>query len=169
MTPSSEQQALTLRDLEIAKRELEGVPQEQIAEEVGVCRKTVHNTKAKPAYRDLMLSALENNKFGVNDLAKKLVELVDARKSLNVDGQIHIVEDNVTMLGAARKLCDILGVDAPKELDIKASTANMTNEELARGLSDELNTRQEQIKGALANGLTDTETGQDEGGNASVS
>ena len=160
---------LTLRDLEVAKRDLAGKTGDEIAEEVGVCRKTVVNTKAKPAYRDLMLSALESNQFGVNDLAKKLVELVDARKSLNVDGTIHIVEDNVTMLGATRKLCDILGVDAPKELDIRASTANMTNEELSRGLSAELNTRQEQIKGALTDGLTNTETEQDEGRSPSLS
>ena len=149
--PQSKQNVLTLRDLEVMKRDLAGQTGDQIAEELKVCRKTVTNTKAKPAYRDLIIGALEQEQFQVGDLAKKLVTLSNARKDLNVDGVLHTVDDNVTRLGAVRKLCDIYGVDAPKEIDVRATTAQMSNEELMENLSVQLATRQEQLNGALLN------------------
>lgn len=154
--PQSKQNTLTLRDLEVLTLDIEGKTGEEIAEKVGVSRKTVVNTKAKPAYRDLMIGALEVHKFGVNDIAKKLVSMTDAQKAINVDGTLEIVEDNTTQLGAVRKLCDIFGVDAPKELDIKATTAAMTNEELLSHLSQEIGVRKDQMQGVV-----NVPTGQD--------
>ena len=156
--PQSKQNVLTLRDLEVMKMDLEGQAGDEIAEELKVCRKTITNTKSKPAYRDLILSALEQEEFTVQKLAGKLVTLTEARKDMNVDGTIHTTDDNTTRLGAVRKLCDIFGVDAPKELDIKASTAQMTNDELLAGLTAEVATRQEQLNGALMNHVPSEQT-----------
>ena len=123
---------LTMRDAEIFhKHEVEKKSMDQVAKETGVSRDTIKRTKKKLAYRELVLSGLEYHKFGVLEYTKKLVDLTNAKKVINCgQGVTETCEDNVVQLNAIKKIGDIFGDNAPKEIDIASGLAGSSDAEL---------------------------------------
>lgn len=144
--------AANLRDLEIMKsQEVDHDTWEETAEKVGVSLMTITRTKRKQSYRDIVIAALENEEETPETFAKSLKGLMHAKKSINTkeDGVVE-VEDNVIQFNAVKKFGDILGVDAPKEFDLKHSLAHASDEEI----QDEINASKKELDGRLKNKIT---------------
>lgn len=133
------QENLTIRDLEVMKyHEVDGMTLDETAEKVGVSRSTVKTIKKRPAYRDLVITAIEGKEYTADEFAEKLIQLLEAKK-----GSTHLIddeqvrdEDNVTQFNALKKWGDILGVDAPKEYDVKHELATASDAELDKALEE---------------------------------
>ena len=126
---------LTLRDLTVfVKHETEGKTLDQTAAEMGVSRDTIKSTKKRGSYRDLVLSAMEEKKFGVEDYVTKLIKLTDAEKTINCGGHNMEVPDQTTRMKAVEKIGKIYGDDAPTNIDISGSLAGSRDEDLAEQL-----------------------------------
>jgi hypothetical protein len=133
--PAKTPETMTLRDLAIFKAHtLEGKTLAEAAKAVGTSKDTVKRTKKKKAYRELVISALEANNWDVDEYAKKLIKLVNAERELSVAGEIIKVQDNVTQIAAIKKLGQIYGDDAPKEVDLTHSLASASDAELLEDL-----------------------------------
>jgi len=130
---------LTLRDLEIFQAHtIERKTLDETAQQVEVSRDTVKRTKRKKSYRDLVVAALEVKGFTVEDYASGLINLTTAQKEINVDGVLETVDDNPTRLGALKKIGDVYGDNAPKQLDLlpTGSTDEEINLELEQAMQE---------------------------------
>ena len=125
-------QRLNIRDLEImSSLEIDKNSVKETAEKVHVSPKTVTRTTKKQAYRDCLLASLVEKSVTVETVAQSLKDLMEANKNINVkDEGLQEVSDNIVRFNATAKICDIMGVDAPKEFDLKHSMAAMSDEEL---------------------------------------
>lgn len=134
---------LTLRDLEIMHMtEIEGKSYDEVQDKLDISRCTIARTKKKPEYRELVLAALEQRHTTAETFAELLIKKLNAQKVIFVrtdeeDKKEEItVDDNPTQMTALTKFGDILGVDAPKEFDLKHSMAAMSDEELQNAIQE---------------------------------
>jgi len=135
--PAKWPESVTTKDLAVLKlHEVEGKTLQETADVMGVSRTTVKQIKKRPAYREMVLLALEQESKTPADYAKKLMALVEAKKTINVGGHPIETEDNVTQFNATKQWGNILGVDAPKELDVQHSLAGASDEELGKALTE---------------------------------
>lgn len=124
--------AVPYRDAQIIARCGFGQEQQmEVAKDMGLHRNTVCRVMNSETARQLMVGALEQAGVTVAKLAKKHADLLDAKKEMNVDGELETVNDNVTQLGVLKELNSIYGTHAPKEFDIRGSTAQAPLDELA--------------------------------------
>ncbi len=114
---------ITPRNAKIAVMKVSGKNNTEIAEEVGLNRKSVKAVLDKPAIREMILHSISEHEFTLSMLAKKHIEMLSATKEISVAGVLTEVADNVAQVAAMKELNSIFGVYAPKELDIRASTA----------------------------------------------
>ena len=112
----------------IAVLKMGGLSDVDIAKEVDLTRKTVRKILDKPSVRQLMMEALTENKFTLSMLAKKNIDMLSAKKFAK--GKTEEVDDNVAQATAMKELNSIYGVYAPKQLDIRASAAEASLEDL---------------------------------------
>ena len=115
----------------IQHHEVEKKSLDETAAIMNVSRETVKRIKRKPAYRDFVLEAIENKGYNADKFAEQLIALTEAKKKMNVEGELEDVDDNPTRMKAVEKMGDILGVDAPKEYDLQHSIAAKSDAELA--------------------------------------
>jgi len=128
---------LTYRDLQIFNlHEQKGKTLDETAEELGISRDTVKRTKRKLAYRDLVLTAMEEQGFQVEDYVKKLILLTQAEKEINVGGDIRMVNDNTTQMKAVEKIGKIYGDNAPLDLEISGNLTKASDGELFEELAE---------------------------------
>jgi len=110
---------------------------EKTSEKVGVSQMTISRTKKKQAYRDIIIAALEQQGATPETFAEDLMRLMKAKKTIvSKEEGVLTVNDNVTQFNAVQKFGDILGVDAPKEFDLKHSMASMSDEELQEAVDE---------------------------------
>ena len=119
-----------IKDANIAVMKMQGLNNVQIAEETNLTRKTVAGILDKPAIRQMMLDALGEHGFTLNKLAKKNIDMLGAKKKIPLAGELKEVDDNVAQVTAMKELNSIYGVHAPKQLDVRASAAEASLEEL---------------------------------------
>jgi hypothetical protein len=137
--PAKRPAGLTLRDLQVfTEHEVNEKTLDETAEALNVSRDTVKRTKKRGAYRDLVLSALEEKGFTVNEYVKKLIELTEAEKVINCGGHNMPVDDNTTRMKAIEKIGKVFGDDATPGLDVKHSLQSLSDEELRENLGDML-------------------------------
>ena len=136
MTPAKKKpDILTLDDVSVIKlHEVEKKSLNETAEIMNVSRETVKRIKKKPAYRDFVLDAIEKRGYSADTFAEQIIALTEANKQINVEGELEEVDDNPTRMKAVEKMGDILGVDAPKEYDVRHGLASATDEEIAADL-----------------------------------
>ncbi len=115
-------------DSKIAIMKMSGWTNTDISKKVNLTRKTVKKILDKPSIRQIMMDALTENKFTLNMLAKKNIDMLSAKKFAK--GKTEEVDDNVAQVTAMKELNSIYGVYAPKQLDIRASAAEASLEEL---------------------------------------
>ncbi len=116
------------RDANVALLRMSGLNNVQIAEETNVTRKTVKAILDKPSIRQMMMDALAEHEFSLSKLAKKNIDMLSAKKyTKGIKGK---VDDNVAQATAMKELNSIYGVHAPKQLDVRASAAEASIEEL---------------------------------------
>lgn len=121
--------------------------------ELDVSRNTIARTKKKQAYREIVITELEQRKVTAATFAKNLKKLLTAKKTLlTKDGEEVKVVDNVTRFNALKKHGDILGVDAPKEFDLKHSMSAMGDDELQEAIDNSV----EELDGRIKNQITGT-------------
>ncbi len=109
---------------------MSGLSNTQIAEETNLTRKTVKVILDKPSIRQMMMDALTENKFTLSMLAKKNIDMLSAKRWMFANLKYKKVDDNVAQVSAMKELNSIYGVYAPKQLDIRASAAEASLEEL---------------------------------------
>ncbi len=118
------------KDANIAVMKMGGMTNTDIAEESGLTRKTVGAILDKPAIRQMMMDALGEHEFTLSKLAKKNIDMLSAKKEISVSGTLTEVADNQAQVTAMKELNSIYGVHAPKQLDVRASAAEASLEEL---------------------------------------
>lgn len=118
------------KDANMAIMKMSGLNNTEIAEESGLTRKTVGVILDKPAIRQMMMDALGEHEFTLSKLAKKNIDMLSAKKSIPLNGEMVEVEDNVAQVTSMKELNSIYGVHAPKQLDVRASAAEASLEEL---------------------------------------
>ncbi|KKN29385.1 hypothetical protein LCGC14_0844590 [marine sediment metagenome] len=123
---------LKAKDANVAILKMQGLNNIQIAEKANMDRQTVAIILDKPAIRQMMLDALGEHGFTLSILAKKNIEMLSAKKSIPLGGELAIVDDNVAQVTAMKELNSIYGVHAPKQLDVRASAAEASLEELTK-------------------------------------
>ena len=77
-----------------------------------------------------MLDAFGEHGFTLSLFAKKNIDMLGAKKSIPIEGELEEVDDNVAQVTAMKELNSIYGVHAPKQLDVRASAAEASLEEL---------------------------------------
>ncbi len=118
------------KDANIAILKMGGMGVGQIAGEVDLDRKTVTKILDKPAIRQMMMDALAEHEFTLSKLAKKNIDMLSAKKKVLVAGGLEEIDDNVAQVTAMKEMNSIYGVHAPKQLDVRASAAEASLEEL---------------------------------------
>jgi hypothetical protein len=127
--------ALTLKDVEIMQAvEVDGLTWPQTMEKIGVSYCAIARAKKKPEYRELVIAALEAKGKTPEAFASKLIQMLDKTREVNVNGELVAIDDNVAQTAALNKWGDILGVDAPKETNIRDITGQ-SDEELDREIA----------------------------------
>ncbi len=147
-------QTLKIKDLEIMQsQEVEHKEYTETMAELGVTRNAIADAKKKPAYRELVIAALAEKQVTVDTFAQNLKDLMEAKKQINVhDEGLIEVNDNTARVAATMKFGDILGVDAPKEFDLKHSMAAMSDDELRDAVDDSV----KELDGRIQNRVTGT-------------
>ncbi len=150
-TPSE----LTYRDLEIMhSQEIAHHTRQQTADMLNVSVPTIARTKKKAAYRELVIAALEEKGVTASTVAQSLKDLMEANKHINVRNEgLQEVSDNIVRFNATAKIGDIMGVDAPKEFDLKHTMAAMSDEELQDAVNA---SAKELIHGNVQHSITGT-------------
>ena len=123
---------LKAKDANVAILKMQGLNNIQIAEKANMDRQTVAIILDKPAIRQMMLDALGEHGFTLSILAKKNIDMLSAKKSIPLAGELTEVDDNVAQVTAMKELNSIYGVHAPKQLDVRASAAEASLEELTK-------------------------------------
>ncbi len=126
------------KDANIALLKMRGLNDVQIAKETNLTRKTVKLILDKPSIRQLMMDAFTEHKFTLSMLAKKNIDMLSAQRWMFADKKYKKVDDNVAQATAMKELNSIYGVYAPKQLDIRASAAEASLEELTDQADDAL-------------------------------
>ena len=116
------------KDTNVAVLKMGGLTNTDIARETNLTRKTVKVILDKPSVRQMMMDAFTENKFTLSMLAKKNIDMLSAKKFAK--DTTEEVPDNVAQVAAMKELNSIYGVYAPKQLDIRASAAEASLEEL---------------------------------------
>ena len=125
----------------------------ETAEKVHVSTSTVTRTTKKAAYRELVLAALEEQGVTASTVAGSLKDLMTASKKINVkDEGLKEVDDNIVRFNATAKIGDIMGVDAPKEFDLKHTMAAMSDDEL----QEAVNNSAKELDGNIQHSITGT-------------
>lgn len=119
-----------IKEVNIATMKMQGLTNVQIAEEANLTRKTVAVVLDKPEIRQMMLDALGGHGFTLSMLAKKNIDMLSAKKTVLLGGKAKDLDDNVAQVVAMKELNSIYGVHAPKQLDVRASAAEASLEEL---------------------------------------
>ena len=119
------------KDANIAILKMGGMGVGQIAGEVDLDRKTVTKILDKPAIRQMMMDALAEHEFTLSKLAKKNIDMLSAKKYQLAGKGLKHVDDNVAQATAMKELNSIYGVHAAKQLDVRASAAEASLEDLA--------------------------------------
>ncbi len=122
--------AVKMVDANIAIMKMDGLTTTQIAEKSNLTRKTVKARLDKPAIRQMMMDALTEHEFTLSKLAKKNIDMLSAKREIFANGKYKKVDDNVAQVTAMKELNSIYGVHAPKQLDVRASAAEASLEEL---------------------------------------
>ncbi len=122
--------ALETKGANIALLKMRGLTTTQIAKETNLTRKTVKVILDKPSIRQMMMDALAENKFTLSMLAKKNIDMLSATRYVFKKEGYKKVDDNVAQVAAMKELNSIYGVYAPKQLDIRASAAEASLEDL---------------------------------------
>jgi hypothetical protein len=150
----SAEQRPTARDYDVMRsQELEHKTGDETAEELGISRRTVLRTKRKQSYRDVIIAELEQKRVIPATFAENMKLAYEAtRIRRNAEGEREAVPDFPTRLKALEKHGDILGVDAPKEFDLKHSMATMGDDEL----KNEIDASIEELDGRVKNKITGT-------------
>ncbi len=139
----------------IATLKMGGMTTTNIAKEVNLTRKTVKAILDKPSVRQLMMDAFTKHKFTLSMLAKKNIKMLSAKKFAK--GTKEKIDDNVAQVAAMKEMNSIYGVYAPKQLDIRASAAEASLEELtdqADAALEELGMVAEQPRSLIGNDST---------------
>jgi len=113
--------------------EVEGKTIPETAQIIGVDEKTIDRMKRKTAWRDLAIIAIEQQGHTLGDYAKKLIEMKDKKKQINVGGILAKVEDNAAQVAYLKETAAIYGLYAPQKHEV---TASPSDEELARNLEE---------------------------------
>ncbi len=127
------------KDANIAILKMGGLNNTDIAKETNLTRKTVKKILDKPSIRQMMMDAFTENGFTLSMLAKKNIDMLNAKKW--TQGKTEQVDDNVAQATAMKEMNSIYGVYAPKQLDIRASAAEASLEEL----TDQVDTALEEL------------------------
>ena len=129
--------AASLLDLAIMEGQtVKGETVAQTAQRLEVTPARVANTMRKPAIRELVMAELNRRGYTAEKFADKLIELVEAERAIVIANEIVNVPDNTTRDKAHDRWGKILGVEAPKQLDLRHSLAGASDAELV----DELET-----------------------------
>ena len=118
------------KDANIAVLKMGGMNNVDIAKETNLTRKSVKIILDKPSVRQMMMDAFTEHKFTLSMLAKKNIDMLSAQRWAFGNGKYKRVDDNVAQVTAMKELNSIYGVYAPKQLDIRASAAEASLEEL---------------------------------------
>jgi DNA-binding transcriptional MocR family regulator len=126
----------------------------ETAKKLKISPSTVSRTKKKLAYRESLLASLAQREVTVDAVADNLKTLMTKKKVMNIGGKRTDVDDNIAQFNATAKVCDIMGVDAPKEFDLKHSMAAMGDDELRDAINQSAG---ELIDGNVQNRITGTQ------------
>jgi len=145
---------LTLKDLEIMQsQEVEDKTYPETMAELGVSRNAIADAKKKLAYRELVIAALKERGETAETFASMLKQMFTKKKVIVVAQQgTEEVDDNKTQLTALLKFGDILGVDAPREFDLKHTMATMSDDDIQKALNISI----EELDGRIQNQITGT-------------
>jgi len=117
-------------------QEIQRHTRQQTADLLNVSVPTISRTKKKAAYRELVIAALDEKGVTAATVAESLKNLMEANKHINVKNEgLQEVSDNIVRFNATAKIGDIMGVDAPKEFDLKHTMAAMGDEELQEAVN----------------------------------
>ncbi len=116
------------KDVKIAILKMKGLGDTEIGKQTNLTRKSVRTILDKPSIRQMMMDALTEHKFTLSKLAKKNIDMLSAKKYAK--DTTTLVDDNVAQAAALKELNSIYGVYAPKQVDIRASAAEASLEEL---------------------------------------
>ncbi len=142
----------------IAVMKMGGMTNTQIAKETNLTRKTVKAILDKPSVRQMMMDAFTENKFTLNMLAKKHIDMLSAKRWMFANGKYKEFDDNVAQVTAMKEMNNIYGVYAPKQLDIRAFATEASLEELtdqADAALEELSVVAEQSAGLIGSNSTE--------------
>jgi len=145
-------ETLKYQDLEIMQsQEVEHKTYKETVEELGVSVNAIADAKKKTAYRDLVIAALNSRGVTVETFAEDLKTMMKKKKTIVVAQEgVMEVDDNKSQLTALLKFGDILGVDAPKEFDLKRSMSTMGDDELQSAVDSSV----KDLDGRVQNRLT---------------
>ena len=120
-----------ISDANIAILSLEGLNKVEIAKKTGKDRGTIANILNKDGIRQIIMDGFAEHNFTISMLLKKNIDMLDAKKEIPLSGELVEVEDNVAQATAMKEINQIYGIHAPKQLDVRASAAEASTEELA--------------------------------------
>ena len=115
---------------------VEGKTLAEAGELMGCSRDTVKRIKKREAYHDLATQALEDAGGDVEEVMKKLLAKTEATyykhigKDKEGNEKYEKIDAHTTQLRAIERICDIYGVDPPKQLDVAGLIASSSVEEL---------------------------------------
>lgn len=104
--------------------EIEGKTLDETGEIIGVSGRTIERWKDKPAWRDLGIAALEEEGHTLTDWAKKVIEMKDRKKSMNISGQEVMAEDNQAQIRYLDSVEKVFGLAAPQKHEITAGISD---------------------------------------------
>jgi hypothetical protein len=129
---------LQVRDYDVMKYNvLQGKTIKETARLMNTSVDTVKRIKRKPAFRDLMVEAIERNDYNLDLHAKRLIRQTTAQKSINIGGAKEYEDDNPSILKALDMISNIYGLYAPKQLELAGATG-ASDEELASEIEEAL-------------------------------
>ncbi len=130
MAPRKTSTEVRPKDLKIVELKMRGLGNTKIAAKTNLTTQSVRIILDKPSVRQMMREAFEEHGFTLSMLAKKNVDMLSTRKEIRLGGKLVEVDDNVAQATALKELNSIYGVYAPKQLDIRASAAETSLEDL---------------------------------------
>ena len=134
MPAKKDQDTLTMPELEaFHHHEVKGLSIPKTAEIIGVSEKTVDMMKKKRAWRDLAIAALAQQGHTIDDWAKKVIDMKDRKKAMNISGTQVDVEDNQAQIRYLDSVEKLFGLAAPQKHEF---IAGASDEELDRDLNE---------------------------------
>lgn len=134
MPAKKDTDVLTMPELEAFRHhEVEGLSIPQTAEIIGVDEKTIDRMKKKRAWRDLAIAALEQQGHTIDDWAKKVIEMKDRKKSMNISGTEVKADDNQAQIRYLDSVEKLFGLAAPQKHEF---IAGLSDAEIDRELEE---------------------------------